>query len=100
MKDTYKQQELDRVSKRVECIKSFYMHLAVYLTVNILFFIFWCFDTWMPKTFWRPAFFIMVVIAGIALLAHGLFVFGAKYILPKGWEERMMKKIMSKNKKP
>lgn len=99
MKNTYEKQQIDKVHKRVESIKGFYMHLAIYLTVNILFFIFWCVDSWMPKTFWKPSFFIMIVIAGSAVLAHGLFVFGAKYILPKDWEEKQIKKIMSKNKK-
>ena len=99
MKKTYDNRQIDNAQKKVECIKSFYMHLAIYLTVNILFFIFWCIDSWMPKTFWKPAFFIMIVVAGSAVLAHGLFVFGAKYILPKDWEEKQIKKLMSKNKK-
>lgn len=98
MEDKNKQYQLDKVYRRVENIKSFYMHLAIYLTVNILFIIFWCFDSFMPKTFWPPAFFMMVAVAGFAVLAHGVYVFGAKYFLPKDWEEKQMKKLIEKDK--
>lgn len=85
--------------KRMEQIRDFYMHLVIYCTVNILFFIFWLFDPGMPKTFWKPAFIMMVVVAGFAVLAHGLLVFGPKYLLSKDWEEREMKKLMDKEQK-
>lgn len=84
--------------KRVEQIKDFYTHLMTYCTVNILFLIFWFFGSFMPETFWKPAFICMVGIAGFAVLAHGIFVFGAKYVLPKGWEEKQFKKLMNKEK--
>jgi len=84
--------------KRMEKIRDFYMHLATYCTVNILFFAFWIFDSFMPETFWKPAFIMMAGVAGLVVLAHGLLVFGAKFILPKGWEERELKKLMDKEK--
>lgn len=85
--------------KRVEQLRDFYTHLIIYCTVNILFFAFWYFDSFMPETFWEPAFLIMIGGAGIAVAAHGIFVFGAKYILPKEWEEKQFKKLMGKEKK-
>lgn len=84
--------------KRVEQIKGFYGHLIIYCTVNILFLVFWYFDSFMPKTFWKPAFIMMVGVAGFVVLAHALLVFGSKYILPKGWEERKLKELMKKEK--
>ena len=85
--------------KRVEQLRNFYGHFIIYCTVNILFLIFWYFDSYMPKTFWEPAFYAMVGGAGFVVLAHGLLVFGSKYILPKGWEERKLKELMKAEKK-
>ena len=83
--------------KRVEQIRDFYTHLITYCTVNLLFLAFWFFlETSMPETFWRPAFIMMAGIAGLAVLAHGLYVFGAKYILPKSWEEKKLKELINK----
>jgi hypothetical protein len=31
------------------------------------------------------------------VLAHAIIVFGAKYILPKGWEEKKIKELMKKD---
>jgi hypothetical protein len=84
--------------KRMEQIRDFYMHLVIYCTVNILFFIFWLLDSGMPKTFWRPAFIMMAGAAGLVVLAHALLVFGAIYILPKDWEEKELRKLMDKEK--
>lgn len=96
--DLRKKAHFVMAQKRMEKIRDFYMHLATYCTVNILFFAFWMFDSFMPKTFWKPAFIMMAGVAGLAVLAHGLLVFGAKFILPKGWEEKELKKLMDKEK--
>lgn len=82
--------------KRMERIRDFYMHLTIYITVNVLFVIFWYFDSFMPETFWEPAFFMMIGAAGFAVLAHALLVFGAKYILPKSWEDKQYQKLLNK----
>lgn len=83
--------------KRVEQLRDFYTHLITYCTVNLLFLMFWFFlETSMPETFWRPAFIMMAGVAGLAVLAHGLFVFGAKYILSKSWEEKKLKELINK----
>ncbi|CAH2463256.1 MULTISPECIES: 2TM domain-containing protein [Bacillus] len=81
-----------RAKKRVENLKAFYIHLTVYILVNLmLFFINISSDSsklWFlyPLGGW-----------GIGIVIHGLttFPFG---IFGKEWEERKIKKYMEKDK--
>ncbi|MEC2491124.1 2TM domain-containing protein [Bacillus cereus] len=81
-----------RAKKRVENLKAFYIHLTVYILVNLmLFFINISSDSsklWFlyPLGGW-----------GIGIVIHGLttFPFG---IFVKEWEERKIKEYMEKDK--
>lgn len=81
-----------RAKKRVENLKAFYIHLMVYILVNLmLFFINISSDSsklWFlyPLGGW-----------GIGIVIHGLttFPFG---IFEKEWEERKIKEYMEKDK--
>ncbi|EJQ45799.1 hypothetical protein IEE_02177 [Bacillus cereus BAG5X1-1] len=81
-----------RAKKRMENLKAFYIHLTVYILVNLmLFFINISSDSsklWFlyPLGGW-----------GIGIVIHGLttFPFG---IFGKEWEERKIKKYMEKDK--
>lgn len=81
-----------RAKKRVENLKAFYIHLTVYILVNLmLFFINISSDSsklWFlyPLGGW-----------GIGIVIHGLtpFPFG---IFGKEWEERKIKEYMEKDK--
>ena len=83
--------------KRVKSIKGFYVHLTVYVFVNIFLSSqiylnseneFWRWESFSPALFW-----------GIGLLAHGTSVFGTNLLFGKNWEERKIKEIMEKDKK-
>ncbi|HEY9184631.1 MAG TPA: 2TM domain-containing protein [Salegentibacter sp.] len=84
--------------KRVKDIKGFYVHLLVYLFINIAIFIVstrdegfinGLSDIWNYSTafFW-----------GIGLFAHWASVFGPNVLLGKDWEERKIKELMDKEK--
>ncbi|MES5955703.1 2TM domain-containing protein [Bacillus fungorum] len=81
-----------RAKKRVENLKAFYIHLTVYILINLmLFFINISSDSsklWFlyPLGGW-----------GIGIVIHGLttFPFG---IFGKEWEERKIKEYMEKDK--
>jgi cell division protein FtsW (lipid II flippase) len=83
--------------KRVKSIKGFYVHLTVYVFVNIFLSFqiyrsskneFWRWESFSPALFW-----------GIGLLAHGTSVFGSNLLFGKNWEERKIKELMEKDKK-
>lgn len=85
--------------KKVKDIKGFYVHLPVYLFINIFILIvstreeglraglteIWNYST---AFFW-----------GIGLFAHWVSVFGQNLFLGKSWEERKIKELMEKEKK-
>ena len=82
--------------KRVKRIKGFYVHLAIYVVVNVGLIIsntafdneeLTSVDTYLTAIFW-----------GIGLLAHGLSVFLPNFILGKNWEEQKIRELMEKNK--
>lgn len=83
--------------KRVKNIKGFYVHLTVYVFVNIFlsFQIYWS----SKNEFWRWESFSPALFWGIGLLAHGTSVFGTNLLFGKNWEERKIKELMEKDKK-
>ena len=95
-----KEQQYIKAKKRVQDIKGFYSHLAVYIVINIFIsgiivyglshdeeysFIeaithIGVYSTWL---FW-----------GIGLFFHWLGVFGFKNLLGRSWEEKKIKQLM------
>jgi hypothetical protein len=85
--------------KRVKRIKGFYVHALVYVLVNAFIIVldfnrnllnqesFWDWGTFSTALFW-----------GIALLAHGMSVFGRDIFFGKSWEKNKIKKLMEKDK--
>ena len=85
--------------KRVKDIKGFYVHLLVYLLINIAIVAvaayqdgdwralddFWTYST---AFFW-----------GIGVFAHWFGVFGPNVFFGKDWEERKIQEIMEREKK-
>ena len=92
-KNDFKYQQ---AKKRVNEVKGFYIHLLIYLLVNIGLIItrhaikgekFGSVDNYYTAFFW-----------GVGLLAHGLSVFLPNFILGKDWEARKIRQLMDKNK--
>lgn len=84
-----------RAKKRVENLKSFYIHLIIFIFVNGMFIVFNLLNYEQAGHLW----FIYPLLGwGIGLLAHGLSVasFG---ILGTDWEEKKIKEYMEKDKK-
>ena len=99
------EQNYIRAKKRVKAIKGFYIHLIVYILVNIFIsgiiifglmqsgynfietlFNFGVYSTWV---FW-----------GIGMFFHWLGVFGFKtFALGKDWEEKKIKELMEKEER-
>ena len=82
--------------KRVKRIKGFYMHLMVYIIINIGLLI--VNNNNSTENFWRWQNFRTVLFWGIGLLAHGMSVFMPALLMGKDWEERKIKELMEKEK--
>lgn len=90
-----------RAKKRVEDLKSFYKHLAVYLIINFIFIgrrIYkdidrgeGVFDAFIDIDNYNFFFWW-----GVALIFHAFGTFGIPNLFSKDWEERKIKELMNK----
>jgi hypothetical protein len=78
-----------RAKERVEELRGFYVHLTVYVTVNLGLFLINMLAS--PGSLW---FFWPLMGWGIAVALHGLIVFGSGRFLSADWEEKKIKEIM------
>ena len=81
----------ERARKKVEAIKGFYVHLSIYLLVNLFLLLLNILTS--PDTLW---FWMPLLGWGIAILAHGFSVFGVGRFFGPDWEERKIAEIMEK----
>ena len=92
--------KLERAKKRVEQLKGFYIHAAIYTVINAFIFAnifiregyngggFWQFGNFVTPFFW-----------GIGLFFHASKVFRFNPILNKNWEKRQIEKYMEEDRK-
>jgi hypothetical protein len=87
------EQLYERAHERVEAVKGFYVHAAVYVMVNLGLFAINALTSFGAWWFYWP-----LIGWGIALTIHGvvLFFFEGKGPLGKEWEERKTKEMMEK----
>ncbi|KPJ60275.1 MAG: histidine kinase [Latescibacteria bacterium DG_63] len=81
----------EQARKRVEEIKGFYVHLLVYVLVNLGLFLVNILRS--PETIW---FYWPLLGWGFGVVAHGISVFGLRGVLGPEWEKRKIREIMSK----
>ncbi|TLP71251.1 2TM domain-containing protein [Maribacter sp. ACAM166] len=99
-----KSDKLLRAQKRVKKLKGFYIHLIVYLLVNI----FISTTTVIARmnggetfneAFFNFASFSTAIFWGIGLAFHGAKVFNYNPFFSRDWEERQIRKYVDKDKK-
>ncbi len=83
--------------KKVKSIKGFYIHLTVYVFVNLVLSI--QIYLMSKNDFWRWESFATALFWGIGIFAHGTSIFGSNLLFGKNWEERKIKELMEKDKK-
>ena len=80
-----------KAKERVEALKGFYIHLTVYVVVNLILFSINMIVS--PDSLW----FIWPLMGwGVGVVIHGLSVFGFVPGLGADWEERKIREIMEK----
>lgn len=89
-----------RARKRVETIKSFYIHLTVYLVINaVILMIIFISTQDKNESFWQAGHFFTLIFWGIGLAFHAALTFNINPFFGKKWEERQIRKYMEKDKK-
>jgi len=94
-KDFRREDAYIRAKKKVDDLKGFYWHLAVYIVVNAFLIIligtnssggYFSFGAWSTAFFW-----------GIGLFFHFIGVFGPNFMFGKDWEQRKIDEYMKKD---
>jgi len=80
-----------KAKERVEAIKGFYIHLIVYVVVNLILFSINMIAS--PASLW---FFWPLIGWGIGLAMHALSVYGFGRWFSANWEERKIREFMEK----
>ncbi|MDO7173951.1 2TM domain-containing protein [Mariniflexile sp. AS56] len=90
----------ERAAKRVKRIRGFYSHAIVYVVINMMIVVVNIQNLDAGESYFQWHNFTTLFFWGIGLVAHGVSVFVPNYMLGKDWEERKIKELMEKDKKP
>lgn len=93
--ESFNQEKYGRAKKRVNEIKGFYIHFAIYIAINI--FILVNIGVRNDK-FWQWGHFVTPVFWGVGVFFHWWHTFGKNPFFSKSWEERQIQKYMDKEK--
>lgn len=89
---TTKETKYEKAKERVQALRGFYIHLIVYVTVNLFLFLLNIITS--PDVLW---FYWPLLGWGIALVAHALSVFrGSDRLFGDDWEERKIGELIEK----
>lgn len=98
--ENYNEDKLKRAKKRLEEIKGFYIHLAVYLAVNAFIMINIALRSYNDSdSFWEFGTFVTPVFWGIGLLFHAIHTFNLNPFFGKDWEKKQIQKYMDEDKR-
>jgi hypothetical protein len=91
-------EEYHMAYKRVKRIKGFYVHLMVYVLVNIaiIFNHYFEQENYNALLHWQT--YITAFFWGIGLVAHGFSVFASELFFGDNWEEKKIREFMNKEK--
>ena len=78
-----------QAKERVEALRGFYIHLTVYVIVNLFLFILNIVVS--PDRLW---FYWPLLGWGIAIVLHAISVFGSGYLPGTDWEEKKIREIV------
>ncbi|NVN18628.1 hypothetical protein GUA46_09755 [Muricauda sp. HICW] len=88
-------EKYNRAKKRVDELKGFYIHLAIYMVINAFILV----NLYIRSDdFWRWEHFFTLIAWGVGVLFHASKTFGFNPLLGKDWEERQIQKYMDEDK--
>lgn len=96
--DMNKNIRFKEVEKRVKKIKGFYIHLMVYVLVNLFVIGMIAIKLDQSEKLWSWNLIQLPLFWGIGLMSHAFTVFLPSIILGRNWEEKKIKELMDKDK--
>lgn len=93
------EEKYKRAKKRIEELKGFYVHLAIYVVINTFLLVnIYIRSLGEPGDFWEFSHFFTLIFWGIGLAFHAAHTFKLNPLFGKKWEERQIRKYMDKDK--
>lgn len=83
---------------RVKKIKGFYIHLIVYLVVNLMIVFVNIQDLDLGESYFKMENFFTAFFWGIGLTSHAFSTFLPNWIFGRNWKEKKIKELMEKEK--
>lgn len=99
-----KEEKYLRAKKRVEELKGFYIHLGVYILVNLFLSIRKIYEgledgeSFIDIVFDLDMYWVWIF-WGVGILSHSMKVFSARFFLGNNWEERKIREFMGNKDK-
>ncbi|MDT0607105.1 2TM domain-containing protein [Croceitalea rosinachiae] len=91
--------KLNRAKKKVDELKGFYIHAAIYTVINTFILVnVFIRSGYDGESFWQFGHFLAPFFWGIGLLFHASKVFNFNPLFNKGWEKRQIEKYMEKDR--
>jgi hypothetical protein len=88
--------QMSRARSRAQALRGFYIHLGVYLIVNLGIFLVNAVMVWLGTT--QTWFFYWVLVGwGIALVINGFVVYTDRFLGPE-WEERKVREYLNRDR--
>lgn len=102
--ENYENEKYRRAKKKIDEIKGFYVHLLVYIIINLFITINNVIGSFQDgKTFWEAFWdlgnYIVWILWGAGLLAHAIYALDYNPFFSKQWEERQIRKYMEEDKR-
>ncbi|WP_240740160.1 2TM domain-containing protein [Flagellimonas allohymeniacidonis] len=94
--ESMEQRKLERAKKRIEELKGFYIHFAIYIIINVFILVNIYLST---DNFWKWGHFVPLAGWGIGVAFHASKTFGFNPLFGKKWEERQIQKYIEEDKK-
>lgn len=88
----------DRAVKKVKKLKSFYVHLGIYLAVNLLIVYINISNLKPNESYFQIHNFFTFIFWGIGLLAHASSVFLPQLLMSKNWEQRKINEFLDRER--
>lgn len=91
--------QYEAAKRQVKKIRGFYIHLAIYIFLNIMFFVVGTWEEGLLAGMQDLSNYATAFFWGIGLLAHGAGVFAPDIFFGRRWEEKKIREFMEKEKR-
>ncbi|WP_326981517.1 2TM domain-containing protein [Chryseobacterium sp. MYb264] len=85
--------------KQVKQIKGFYIHLIVYVCVNLFIIGLQAVDLDQNEKFWSWDLLELPALWGVGVAIHGMSIFLPTFLFGRNWESRKIKELMNEDQR-